>query len=50
MIAKLRQLAKQSLELLNDESATRRDRLQEQQNLTTFYERDHLTLIERCHR
>lgn len=50
MIAKLRQLAKQGLELLNDEPATRRDRLRELHDLTTFYERECLALIERCHR
>jgi DNA-binding transcriptional regulator GbsR (MarR family) len=50
MSTKLRQLAKQGLELLNDEPATRRDRLQELHDLTTFYERECLALIERCHR
>jgi DNA-binding transcriptional regulator GbsR (MarR family) len=47
---KLRQLAKQGLELLNDEPTTRRDRLQELHELTSFYERECLTLIARWHR
>jgi DNA-binding transcriptional regulator GbsR (MarR family) len=47
---KLRQLAKQGLELLNNEPATRRDRLQELHDLTTFYEREFLVLIARWHR
>jgi hypothetical protein len=50
MIAKLRQLAKQGLGLLNEEPAVRQDRLYELHNLTTFYERECLALIERCHR
>jgi DNA-binding transcriptional regulator GbsR (MarR family) len=49
MIAKLRRLAHEGLELLNDEPATRRDRLQELHDLTTFYERECLALIARCH-
>jgi DNA-binding transcriptional regulator GbsR (MarR family) len=49
MSAKLRQLAKQGLELLNDEPANRRNRLQELHDLTTFYEGECLALIERCH-
>ncbi|MGH3923466.1 MAG: GbsR/MarR family transcriptional regulator [Pseudonocardiaceae bacterium] len=50
VIAKLRQLAKQGLELLNDEPATRRERLQELHGLATFYERECLALITRWHR
>jgi DNA-binding transcriptional regulator GbsR (MarR family) len=45
----LRQLAKQGLGLLNDEPATRRDRLQELYDLTTFYEQESLALIARWH-
>ncbi|MDQ3762841.1 MAG: MarR family transcriptional regulator [Actinomycetota bacterium] len=48
--AQLRKLAKQGLELLNDEPATRRDRLQELHDLTIFYERECLALIARWHR
>jgi DNA-binding transcriptional regulator GbsR (MarR family) len=47
---KLRDLAKHGLGLLNDEPATRRDRLQELHDFTTFYERESLALIERWHR
>jgi DNA-binding transcriptional regulator GbsR (MarR family) len=47
---KLRKLAKQGLDLLSDEPATRRDRIQELHDLTTFYERESLALIARWHR
>lgn len=47
---KLRQLAKLGLGLLDDEPATRRDRLQELHDLATFYERECIALIERWHR
>jgi DNA-binding transcriptional regulator GbsR (MarR family) len=47
---KLRQLAKQGLELLNDEPGTRRERLQGLHDLTSFYERESLALIARWHR
>jgi DNA-binding transcriptional regulator GbsR (MarR family) len=48
-ITKLRQLAKQGLGLLNDEPATRRERLQELHDFTTFYEQECLALITRWH-
>ena len=41
------QLAKKGLELLNDEPATRRDRLRELHDFTEFYERECLALIAR---
>lgn len=44
-ITKARQLAKRGLELLNNEPATRRDRLQELHGFTEFYERECLALI-----
>jgi DNA-binding MarR family transcriptional regulator len=47
---KLRQLAEQGLELLNGGPATRRGRLQEFHDLTTFYERESLGVIARWHR
>ncbi|MGH3888260.1 MAG: GbsR/MarR family transcriptional regulator [Pseudonocardiaceae bacterium] len=49
-VTKLRQLAKQGLELLNDEPATRRDRLQELHASASFYEQECLALITRWHR
>ncbi|MGH3942076.1 MAG: GbsR/MarR family transcriptional regulator [Pseudonocardiaceae bacterium] len=42
---KLRQLAKQGLELLDDEPTERRVRLQELHDLTTFYERASLAML-----
>lgn len=47
---RLRQLAKQGLDLLSDEPATRRERLQELHDFTAFYERECLALIARWHR
>lgn len=47
---KLRQMAKQGLDLLNDEPVARRGRLQELHDFTTFYERECLALIARWHR
>jgi DNA-binding transcriptional regulator GbsR (MarR family) len=48
--AKLRQLTEHGLELLNDASARRRDRLQELPDLTAFYERECLGVIARWRR
>jgi DNA-binding transcriptional regulator GbsR (MarR family) len=48
-ITNLGQLAKRGLRLLDDEPATRRDRLQELDEFTTFYERECLALIDRWH-
>jgi DNA-binding transcriptional regulator GbsR (MarR family) len=42
---KVCQLAKKGLDLLNDEPATRRDRLKELHDFTEFYERECLALI-----
>lgn len=47
---KLRQLANQGIELLNDQPATRRERLQELHGFTAFYERECFALIARWHR
>jgi DNA-binding transcriptional regulator GbsR (MarR family) len=47
---KMRQLAQQGLELLNNEPAPRRDRLRELHDFTKFYERECLALITRWHR
>ena len=47
---KMRQLAQQCLELLHDEPAPRRDRLQELHDFTHFYERECHALIARWNR
>lgn len=45
----LHQLADQGLELLDDQPATRRERLQELHGFTEFYERECFALIARWH-
>lgn len=45
----LRQLANQGLELLSDQPATRRERLEELHGFTEFYERECFALIARWH-
>ena len=47
---KMRQLAKHGLGLLNDEPTTRRDRIQELHDFTTFCEQECRDLIARWHR
>ena len=46
---KVCQLAKRGLELLNNEPATRSDRLQELHHFTEFYEQECLALITKWH-
>jgi DNA-binding transcriptional regulator GbsR (MarR family) len=47
---RLRELARQGLELLDGEPSQRQDRLQELHKLTSFYEREFLALLARWNR